>query len=143
VVTDEKLDDVMSSIHADDICNLQLTSGTTGDPKAAMLTHRYVSRFFAPKLVVFRINLARSITNNDRFVGDRMRLSSSDAICCPFPSFHCFGLFWGLSAASLIDLLVLTPDTPILLYLASSRNQRLLLYSSFCVSLYIYREGPQ
>jgi acyl-CoA synthetase (AMP-forming)/AMP-acid ligase II len=59
------------------VCNLQFTSGTTGLPKAAMLTHH-------------------NIVNNARFIGDRMRLSPSDILCCPPPLFHCFGLVLGL-----------------------------------------------
>lgn len=62
-----------------DVCNLQFTSGTTGNPKAAMLTHH-------------------NIVNNSRFIGDRMRLTSQDVLCCPPPLFHCFGLVLGLLA---------------------------------------------
>lgn len=68
------------SVKAGDVCNLQFTSGTTGSPKAAMLTHR-------------------NLINNGRFVGDRMRLTPRDIICCPPPLFHCFGLVLGLLAA--------------------------------------------
>lgn len=63
-----------------DVCNLQFTSGTTGHPKAAMLTHH-------------------NIVNNARFIGDRMRLTTADVLCCPPPLFHCFGLVLGLLAA--------------------------------------------
>lgn len=63
-----------------DVCNLQFTSGTTGHPKAAMLTHH-------------------NIVNNSRFIGDRMRLTTADVLCCPPPLFHCFGLVLGLLAA--------------------------------------------
>ena len=39
-----------------------------------------------------------NIVNNGRFVGDRMRLTPRDIICCPPPLFHCFGLVLGLVA---------------------------------------------
>ncbi|KAG6243149.1 hypothetical protein E4U25_001929 [Claviceps purpurea] len=61
------------------VVNLQFTSGTTGLPKAAMLTHH-------------------NLVNNSRFIGDRMRLSPDDVLCCPPPLFHCFGLVLGLLA---------------------------------------------
>lgn len=64
---------------AHNVCNLQFTSGTTGMPKAAMLTHH-------------------SVLNNARFIGDRMRLTPDDILCCPPPMFHCFGLVLGMMA---------------------------------------------
>lgn len=39
-----------------------------------------------------------NIVNNSRFIGDRMRLTPSDVLCCPPPLFHCFGLVLGLLA---------------------------------------------
>ncbi|KAL1856745.1 putative NRPS-like protein biosynthetic cluster [Paecilomyces lecythidis] len=62
-----------------DVCNLQFTSGSTGNPKAAMLTHH-------------------NLVNNSRFIGDRMNFTSFDILCCPPPLFHCFGLVLGLLA---------------------------------------------
>ncbi|KAI0020852.1 hypothetical protein F4780DRAFT_314667 [Xylariomycetidae sp. FL0641] len=64
---------------AHQVCNLQFTSGTTGLPKAAMLTHH-------------------NLVNNARFIGDRLRLGGADVLCCPPPLFHCFGLVLGLLA---------------------------------------------
>lgn len=62
-----------------DVVNLQFTSGSTGNPKAAMLTHH-------------------NLVNNSRFIGDRMDLTPDDTLCCPPPLFHCFGLTLGLLA---------------------------------------------
>ncbi|KAK0386956.1 hypothetical protein NLU13_5269 [Sarocladium strictum] len=75
----EKLYKAMSRVLPHQVVNLQFTSGTTGLPKAAMLTHH-------------------NLVNNSRFIGDRMRLSPSDVLCCPPPLFHCFGLVLGLLA---------------------------------------------
>ncbi|KAL2753747.1 hypothetical protein ACRALDRAFT_2111180 [Sodiomyces alcalophilus JCM 7366] len=73
------LEQVMRKVVPHQVCNLQFTSGTTGLPKAAMLTHH-------------------NLVNNARFIGDRMRLGPSDVLCCPPPLFHCFGLVLGLLA---------------------------------------------
>lgn len=73
------LNDLNTRFTNHDICNLQFTSGTTGQPKAASLTHH-------------------SILNNGRFIGDRMNLTDGDVLCCPPPLFHCFGLVLGLLA---------------------------------------------
>ncbi|KAL2396638.1 Acyl-CoA ligase sidI [Exophiala dermatitidis] len=75
----ELLDQFSQQFSAHDVCNLQFTSGTTGNPKAAMLTHY-------------------SLVNNSRFIGDRMALTEEDVLCCPPPLFHCFGLVLGLLA---------------------------------------------
>ncbi|KAA8647146.1 putative AMP-binding enzyme [Aspergillus tanneri] len=64
-----------------DIINVQFTSGTTAMPKAACLTHR-------------------SILNNGSQIGDRMRLTPQDIVCCPPPLFHCFGSVLGYMATA-------------------------------------------
>ncbi|PWY90915.1 AMP-binding enzyme [Aspergillus heteromorphus CBS 117.55] len=64
-----------------DIVNIQFTSGTTATPKAACLTHH-------------------SILNNGSQIGDRMRLTAKDIVCCPPPLFHCFGSVLGFMATA-------------------------------------------
>ncbi|KAJ9261436.1 hypothetical protein DTO021C3_3444 [Paecilomyces variotii] len=64
-----------------DIVNIQFTSGTTSMPKAACLSHR-------------------SILNNGAQIGDRMRLTPNDVVCCPPPLFHCFGCILGYMATA-------------------------------------------
>jgi len=75
---------VLASIEAqqdaDCIFNVQFTSGTTGTPKGAMLTHF-------------------NIVNNGFFVGEGMRLSADDRVCIPVPLYHCFGMVLGVLAA--------------------------------------------
>ena len=61
-----------SLVKPDDVCNMQYTSGTTGVPKGAMLTHR-------------------NIVNNGKTIGDRMDLSTADRMLIQVPMFHCFG----------------------------------------------------
>ncbi|KAI5796348.1 acyl-CoA synthetase/AMP-acid ligase-like protein II [Peziza echinospora] len=63
----------------EEVVNIQFTSGTTSSPKAACLTHL-------------------SILNNGNSIGDRMRLTSKDVVCCPPPLFHCFGAVLGYMA---------------------------------------------
>lgn len=58
---------------ADDAVNIQFTSGTTGAPKGATLSHR-------------------NILNNGYFVGRCIRLSPEDKLCIPVPLYHCFGM---------------------------------------------------
>jgi fatty-acyl-CoA synthase len=60
--------------------NIQFTSGTTGLPKGATLTHF-------------------NIVNNGFFVGEAMRLTDADRVCIPVPLYHCFGMVLGVLAA--------------------------------------------
>ena len=70
-----------AKLDADEIVNIQFTSGTTSMPKAASLTHR-------------------SILNNGKSIGDRMLLTEKDIVCCPPPLFHCFGCILGYMATA-------------------------------------------
>ncbi|MDR1411250.1 MAG: AMP-binding protein [Spirochaetaceae bacterium] len=70
---------IEASLGADDVVNMQYTSGTTGFPKGVMLTHR-------------------NIINNGLGIGDNMRLAGEDIVCLPVPLFHCFGLVLGMMA---------------------------------------------
>ncbi len=60
-----------------DAINIQFTSGTTGSPKGATLTHH-------------------NIVNNARFVTGRMRFTEHDRLCVPVPLYHCFGMVMGV-----------------------------------------------
>ncbi len=72
-----RLDALTESLDPDDPINIQFTSGTTGSPKGATLTHY-------------------NIINNARFITDRIRLSEQDALCIPVPLYHCFGMVMGV-----------------------------------------------
>jgi fatty-acyl-CoA synthase len=63
----------------DDPINIQFTSGTTGTPKGATLTHH-------------------NVLNNGFFIGEAMRLTEADRLCIPVPLYHCFGMVLGVLA---------------------------------------------
>ena len=69
-----------SSLNPDDAINIQFTSGTTGVPKGATLSHY-------------------NIVNNARFVTDRINLTDADRLCIPVPLYHCFGMVMGVLGA--------------------------------------------
>ena len=70
------LDEVSATLQFDDAVNIQFTSGTTGAPKGATLTHH-------------------NILNNGFFIGEAMRLTEQDRLCIPVPLYHCFGMVLG------------------------------------------------
>ena len=71
---------IEEQLDADQVFNIQFTSGTTGTPKGATLTHF-------------------NIVNNGYFVGEGMRLTADDSVCIPVPLYHCFGMVLGVLAA--------------------------------------------
>lgn len=64
---------IEAAADADQVFNIQFTSGTTGTPKGATLTHF-------------------NIVNNGFFAGEGMRLTADDRVCIPVPLYHCFGM---------------------------------------------------
>jgi fatty-acyl-CoA synthase len=68
-------------LDTDDPINIQYTSGTTGFPKGATLTHH-------------------NILNNGYFVGELVNYTADDRICIPVPFYHCFGMVMGNLAAT-------------------------------------------
>jgi fatty-acyl-CoA synthase len=70
-----------ATLEASDPINIQYTSGTTGFPKGATLTHR-------------------NILNNGFFVGEGVHYSHEDRVCIPVPFYHCFGMVMGNLACS-------------------------------------------
>ena len=73
---DARLAEVAATLKATDPINIQFTSGTTGFPKGATLTHR-------------------NILNNGFFIGEAMKLTPADRLCIPVPLYHCFGMVLG------------------------------------------------
>lgn len=73
---DARIDAVAAGLKNTDPINIQFTSGTTGFPKGATLTHR-------------------NILNNGLFIGECMRLGPEDRLCIPVPLYHCFGMVLG------------------------------------------------
>lgn len=71
-----KLDAVTRELSPHDPINIQFTSGTTGSPKGACLTHH-------------------NIVNNAKGVTDTMRFTHHDRLCIPVPFYHCFGMVLG------------------------------------------------
>ncbi|MAY87311.1 MAG: AMP-binding protein [Pseudooceanicola sp.] len=75
-----RLATIDATLSPDDAINIQFTSGTTGSPKGATLSHY-------------------SITNNARFVTDRIGLTEADRLAVPVPLYHCFGMVMGVLGA--------------------------------------------
>ena len=74
--THQRVRSLAELLQFDDSINIQFTSGTTGRPKAATLTHH-------------------NIVNNALFTGLQMMLTHQDRMCIPVPMYHCFGMVLG------------------------------------------------
>ena len=75
-VSAEQLEERTAQLQPDDAINIQYTSGTTGFPKGATLSHR-------------------NILNNGLFVGEACKYTELDRVCIPVPFYHCFGMVLG------------------------------------------------
>lgn len=71
-----ELDEISGRLNQHDPVNIQFTSGTTGAPKGATLTHA-------------------NIVNNGHFVTEALNFTASDRLCIPVPLYHCFGMVMG------------------------------------------------
>ncbi len=75
-VSEDELKERQASLSADEVINMQYTSGTTGFPKGVQLTHA-------------------NIVKNAFYIGECMELGPEDRVCIPVPFFHCFGCVLG------------------------------------------------
>jgi fatty-acyl-CoA synthase len=75
-VPEDDVAKVQAGLDRNDPINIQYTSGTTGFPKGATLSHR-------------------NILNNGYFVGEMCRYTEADRVCIPVPFYHCFGMVMG------------------------------------------------
>jgi fatty-acyl-CoA synthase len=89
-VPERTVRDRSGELHFDDAINIQYTSGTTGFPKGATLSHH-------------------NILNNGFFVGELCGYTEADRICVPVPFYHCFGMVMGNLAATSHGACVVIP----------------------------------
>ena len=78
-------------VGADDVTNMQYTSGTTGSPKGVLLTHR-------------------NVVNNGNFVARSLRMTPADRIVVPVPMYHCFGCVIGTMAMATTGTALVLPS---------------------------------
>ncbi len=76
VISADQLEERAAGLRPDDAINIQYTSGTTGFPKGATLSHS-------------------NILNNGFFVGEACGYTPADRVCIPVPFYHCFGMVLG------------------------------------------------
>ena len=89
-ISDKELAEREASLDPDEPINIQYTSGTTGFPKGATLSHR-------------------NILNNGFFIGEALRYSAKDRVCIPVPFYHCFGMVLGNLACTTHGACIVVP----------------------------------
>jgi fatty-acyl-CoA synthase len=87
----ERLARVEATLQFDDPINIQYTSGTTGFPKGATLSHH-------------------NILNNGYFIGAALRYTERDRVCIPVPFYHCFGMVLGNLACTTHGATMVVPS---------------------------------
>lgn len=107
-----RLVDISATLDPDDAINIQFTSGTTGAPKGATLSHF-------------------NIVNNARYCAETMQLTLTDKVCIPVPLYHCFGMVIGVLACASVGAAMVFPGES---FDATSTLQALQSYR--CTALY-------
>jgi fatty-acyl-CoA synthase len=87
----DALETIGAALQFDDATNIQFTSGTTGSPKGATLSHH-------------------NILNNGFFIGEALKLTPADRVCIPVPLYHCFGMVLGNLACLTHAAAMVYPD---------------------------------
>jgi fatty-acyl-CoA synthase len=100
------------SLQFDDPINIQYTSGTTGFPKGATLSHH-------------------NILNNGFFIGEFCRYTDADRVCIPVPFYHCFGMVLGNLACITHGACIVLPDAAF-----EPRSVLEAVEAEHCTSLY-------
>jgi fatty-acyl-CoA synthase len=85
-----RLADLAAALDPDDAINIQFTSGTTGAPKGATLSHF-------------------NIVNNARYCARAMALTERDRLCIPVPLYHCFGMVLGVLSCTAVGATMVFP----------------------------------